>query len=212
MVWTVLVVLLSGSGCSSSKPLQKPVKLIDLFREVITGDFDNSKQVAAEISAGRQLHPSARHVNRVADAKIDNLPADLNGFFVLEESYYEYPGKPADIKPYLFFFSAETDTSIRLIVYQLPADPDKKMIRNDNAALRLDYALLKPSPTFKGARYIYHPAAGTFTTNTSNELGNGMRFTLIETLSKQQLIVMELLEKNGQRLTPYDTPLVYDRK
>jgi len=39
-----------------------------------------------------------------------------------------------------------------------------------------------------------------------------MKFTLIETLGKTRLIVMELLEKEGKRLTPYDTPIIYDRK
>ncbi|MFZ1524470.1 MAG: hypothetical protein WAT22_06605 [Saprospiraceae bacterium] len=38
-----------------------------------------------------------------------------------------------------------------------------------------------------------------------------MKFTLIETISATQLIVMELLEKDGRRLTPYETPIVYDR-
>ena len=50
-----------------------------------------------------------------------------------------------------------------------------------------------------------------FYINAPNDLPNGMKFTLIETISATQLIVMELLEKDGRRLTPYETPIVYDR-
>ena len=60
---------------------EKSNKLIITFQKYITGDFDNSEQVVAEIKAGKQIHPLAIHVNRVASNKIKNLPADFNGFF-----------------------------------------------------------------------------------------------------------------------------------
>jgi hypothetical protein len=69
-----------------------------------------------------------------------------------------------------------------------------------------------PSPTFQGADYSWDAKKKTFSTISVNDLGNGMRFTLSETFTSQSLQVMELLEKNGQRLTPYDTPILYDRK
>lgn len=200
--------------CSNTKKMNNGLRPIDIFREVITGDFDNSRQVAEEQSAGKQVHPLARHVNRVADSKIDGLPQTnlSSSFWIIEESYYEYPGKPLEIKPYLFRFSQGADNTVDLQVFQFPPHFKKEEIKNSNGSLRLNFADLKPSPSFKGATYTYHPENGTFTTNTPNDLGNGMKFTLTETLSKTQLIVMELLEKNGQRLTPYDTPIIYDRK
>ena len=92
----------------------------------------------------------------------------------------------------------------------LPKELDKNTIKNSNANLFFDYNTLTPSPTFKGAIYNYD--GKFFTTNSVNELGNGMRFTLTEKLNLKQLIVMELLEKDGKKLTTYTTPIVYNRE
>jgi hypothetical protein len=201
-------------GCGNNKKLTANMNTIDLFRTIITGDFDNSRQVADEVAAGKQVHPLAKHVNRVADDKITGLPMTNAkfDFWIIEESYYEYPGKPMEAKPYLFNFSQGPRGSVLLKVYQFPPGLKKEDIKNNNPALRLALKDLKPSPTFKGAVYTFHPETETFTTDTPNDLGNGMTFTLTETLSKTQLVVMELLVKDGKRLTPYDTPIVYDRK
>jgi hypothetical protein len=212
--WISLLGVIFLSGCGNNKKLARNMDTIGLFRTIIIGDFDNSRQVADEIAAGKQVHPLAKHVNRIADDKIDGLPPNnaSNGFWIIEESYYEYPGKPIEAKPYLFHFSQGERGTVLLKVYQFPAGLKKEDIKNSNPALRLAFKDLKPSPTFKGAVYTYHPENGTFTTDTPNDLGNGMTFTLTETLSKTQLVVMELLVKDGKRLTPYDTPIVYDRK
>jgi hypothetical protein len=202
------------AACSSTKKVQNNMRAIDIFREVITGDFDNARQVADEIAAGKQVHPSASHINRIADKKIEGLPVEgaNDNFWIIEESYYQYPGKPLEAKPYLFNFSQGEGNTVLLKVYQFPAGIPKEDIKNSNTNLKLPFSELKPSPSFKGATYTYNPEQNTFTTNAPNELGNGMRFTLIETLGKDKLIVMELLEKDGKRLTPYDTPIIYDRK
>jgi hypothetical protein len=202
------------AACSSTKKVQNNMRAIDVFREVITGDFDNARQVADEIAAGKQVHPLASHINRVADGKIEGLPTEgeNDNFWIIEESYYQYPGKPLEAKPYLFNFSQGEGNTVLLKVYQFPAGISKEDIRNNNADLKLPFSELKLSPSFKGAAYTYNPEQNTFTTNAPNELGNGMRFTLIETLGKDKLIVMELLEKDGKRITPYDTPIIYDRK
>ena len=89
---------------SNAASAQKKSVLINRFQEFITGDFDNTAQVVAEIKAGKQIHPLAVHVNRLANDKIKNIPAGLNGFFIIEESYYLADGKPIDLKPYLFLF------------------------------------------------------------------------------------------------------------
>ncbi len=200
------VALLTVGG---SLRAQKPPAL-DLFRTYITGDFDNARQIAQQQKKGTPTHPFARHINRVADDKIRNLPSDLNGFFLLEESYYEYTGKPTDIKPYLFLFQDAGPGRVRLSVFQLPPDIPVTEITNDNPNLSFDYHQLRPSPTFKPAEYELRGRA--FYLNAPNELGNGMRFTLIEKITKNRLEVMELLEKDGQRLTPYDTPIIYGRR
>ncbi len=212
--YLLLIATLFMMGCSNSKKTQTNLRTIDLFRDIITGDFDNSKQVAAEVAAGKQVHPLAKHINRVADSKIEGLAYTntINNFWIIEESYYEYPGKQVDAKPYLFNFLQGKNNTVILKVYQFPASVKKEDIRNSNEMLKLKFSELTLSPTFKGAIYTYNKESGTFTTNAPNDLGNGMKFTLIENLSKDKLVVMELLEKDGRRLTAYDTPIVYDRK
>lgn len=182
-----------------------------LFKHYITGDFDNIRQVEAERASGRQIHPHARHINRVADHKIDGKPQGISGkgFWLIEESYYQWPDKTLEVKPYIFYFSESDENSMRLSVFKYPDTYTAEEIRNDNESLHLSVADLTPSPTFKGA--IYHRKGDTFHTHAPQDLGNGTTFTLIETFEATKLHVMELLEKNGQRLTPYADPIIYDR-
>jgi hypothetical protein len=201
-------------SCCITKPASAKLQPIDLFKQIIVGNFDNSKQVAEEISAGRQKHPLAKHVNREASTRIAGLPDSLNapGFWIVEETYYTWPGKPVELKPFLFYFSPAGKDSVQLRVFQFPASMNKEEIRNDNDSLVLNFQEIKPSPTFRGAYYVYRHSDSSFYTNTSAELGKGMRFTLTETLTPERLTVMELLEKEGKRITAYDTPIVYNRK
>lgn len=185
--------------------------LLNRFKQYITGDFDNAKQVIEELKAGKAIHPLAIHVNRVADSKVINMPANLTGFFLLEESYYLTEGKPTEVKPYLFLFSLVNKGVIHLTTYQLTGYK-KESLRNDNPDLQFDYTSLVPSPTFKGADYRWNEKEKTFSTVSVNELGNQMRFTLSETFTAKTLMVMELLEKDGKSLTAYTTPILYERK
>lgn len=185
--------------------------LLNRFKQYITGDFNNANQVMEELKAGKVIHPLAIHVNRIADNKVINKPANLEGFFLLEESYYLTEGKPSEAKPYLFLFSRVNNDVIHLTTYQLTGYK-KEALRNDNASLQFNYDSLMPSPTFKGADYRWNAKDKTFSTVSVNELGNQMRFTLSETFSAKTLWVMELLEKEGKSLTAYSTPIRYDRK
>jgi hypothetical protein len=182
---------------------------IDLFKRYIVGDFNNQRQVDEEVKNGKQTHPLAIHVNRIFDAKMTNKPK-VNGFWILEESYYTKPGQSiVEDKPYLFLFEAAEDDRIKLTPYTLPKDQPTSWYKNSNPSLTLDFLNLTPSPTFKSAYYIRDN--NEFKLNAPNELPNGMKFTLIETISAEELVVMELLEKDGKSLTPYSTPIVYDR-
>ena len=149
---------------------------------------------------------------RIADGKVRNRPEGMKGFFILEESYYLSEGKPLDRKPYLFLFEPEGSDKVRLTAYQLPGHLKKEDVRNDNDTLSFDYGTLQQSPTFKGAVYDWNPGEKSFSTRAPNELPGGMRFTLIEHFTRDALEVMELLEKDGKRLTPYETPILYRRR
>ncbi len=189
----------------------RSIATFELFKQYITGDFDNIRQVEEERAQGAQIHPHARHVNRVADHKIIGKPKDISGrgFWIIEESYYKWPDKEMEIKPYIFYFSELDDMSMQLQVFQFPNTYTPEEIKNDNPDLKLSIDNLLPSPTFKGA--VYHRDGDTFHTRAPQDLGNGMTFTLIETFEATKLHVMELLEKDGERLTPYTDPIIYDR-
>ncbi len=203
----ILVTLFTFSSCS--KKMQTQLSDFELYKTYIQGDLDNQEQVDAEIKAGKQIHPYAKHVNRLFDSKIKNLPKDYNGFYILEESYYTFPIKPTDIKPYLFWFEKTEQGQIRLHSLQLPKEINKLDLRNDNPKLSIDYKDLKDSPTFKPA--IYTRTDKGFYIKAPVDLPNGMKFTLEETIGKETFEVMELLEKGGKSLTPYSTPIIYKR-
>jgi hypothetical protein len=173
---------------------------LDRYLSYLTGDFDNALQIAAERQAGKQIHPFARHISRIANSKILNLPPDFKGVYVIEESYYHYPGKDTTTKHHLFLFSLTDDQKVLLRV-QTPDELDNKLLRNDNATLQLDFTKLTDIKRFKAKRGYY--------LKSQNDLGNGMSFTLEETIGDGFLEVMELLEKDGKRLIPYDSPLQY---
>jgi hypothetical protein len=101
--WITICCLLTLQGIAKAQ--RTPDELLKIFQQYITGNFDNAHQVAEEMAKGKMIHPFAIHVNRMADNKVSNRPKGLRGFFLLEESYYLFEGKPIDSKPYLFFIS-----------------------------------------------------------------------------------------------------------
>ena len=205
-----IVLLITVLALTQIVYAQKKSALINRFQAFITGDFDNSAQVVAEIKAGKQIHPLAVHVNRLANDKVKNIPNGLNGFFIIEESYYLVDGKPIDLKPYLFLFEEKTGGIVHLTSFQLTG-LKKEEVRNDNLSLQFDFTQLQPSPTFKGADYTWNPSDKTFNTISPNDLGNGMKFTLTEKFTNKQLKVLEQVEKDGKLLTAWKTPIIYLR-
>jgi hypothetical protein len=205
--YLLLVMMVVSISCTPK--IKNQLSDFELYKTYIQGDLDNIEQINAEVKAGKQIHPYAKHVNRLLDAKIKNLPKDYNGFYILEESYYTYPNKPMEEKPYLFWFEKTGKREVKLHSLQIPKNIDKKDLKNDNKKLSLNYADLKDSPTFKPA--IYTRTANGFYIKAPVDLPNGMKFTLEETIGKESFEVMELLEKGGKSMTPYSTPIIYKR-
>jgi hypothetical protein len=206
-VTLLLITTALVSSCSSK--IIRQSSDFELYKSYIQGDLDNLEQINEEIKAGKQIHPYAKHVNRLFDSKIKNLPANYNGFYILEESYYTYPNKAMEVKPYLFWFEKTEKGHIRLHSLQIPNNLDKKNLKNDNKKLFINYSDLVDSPTFKPT--IYTRTKKGFYIKSSIELPNEMKFTLEETIGKDSFEVMELLEKNGKSVTPYTTPIIYKR-
>jgi catechol 2,3-dioxygenase-like lactoylglutathione lyase family enzyme len=186
-------------------------KGVEGMRAILTGNLDNRDQIEQEQIAGKQIHPYAKHITRDFSHRVLNKPANQRGIYLLEESYYQYPDKPLEIKPLLFFIEPLSENDALLHSIEIPASFAKADFINANHSLYVDYADLVESPRFQPASYRMNADGVSFSINHPNDLGNGLKFTLIETLSMEQLSVMELLEKDGQKLTPYDTPLIYKR-
>jgi len=181
----------------------------ELFQKILIGDFDNRNQIALEKAAGKQVHPFAVHINRLFTHRVTGLPEGFEGCYILEESFYTYPNEAVTSKPHLFYIEAYSDDIAQLTPIQIPDAWEVADIRNDNPDFVLNYPDLKPIAWFKPAHY--HKIGNTMHTNSPNELGEGKRFTLIEYFSPNRLDVMELMEENNIRITPYATPIIYER-
>ncbi len=184
--------------------------ILQKFSDILCGSLDNQAQIDAEIANGKQLHPYAKHVTAICDHKIINRPTRHEGMYILEESYYVYPGKEEmELKPLLFYMRSDGKSKALLQSVQIPPHISKEDATNANDALIFDWNELKIRP-FGVAEYTLHEE-GYFTVDHEADMGNGLTFRLIETLSQEGLEVMELVHKNGVKITPYETPIAYKR-
>ena len=203
----LLLIIFLFSSCATKTPTKK-MNDLDLYLSYLTGYFSNLDQVKAEKRKGKQFHPEAKHITGLANAKIDNLPKDFKGQYVIEESYYTVIGKEQIVKNHLFLFSLTDEGKVNLRV-QTPDNIDNKLLTNDNSTLRFDFNKLSDITRFKSADY--QKTERGFYMKNPNDLGKGMKFTLEETIGDGFLDVMELLEKDGKRITTYTTPILYKK-
>ena len=68
---------------------------LDNFVGMMTGHFDNKDQFN-KMQAEGKTYPYAEHVNTICNDKINNLPEDFKGKFVVEESYCERKQRTAN--------------------------------------------------------------------------------------------------------------------
>ena len=95
---------------------------LDNFVGMMTGHFDNKDQFN-KMQAEGKTYPYAEHVNTICNDKINNLPEDFKGKFVVEESYYEINGK-RHASPHLFLIT-EIEQGILLSSYEIPKGEEK---------------------------------------------------------------------------------------
>ena len=82
-------------------------KLEDFINK-LSGTFNNDSQINKEEVIGEVKHPKAKHINGVCNNKIENLQNDFNGYFVIEESYYEQ-GKFKNILLHLWYIKKRVE-------------------------------------------------------------------------------------------------------
>ena len=122
---------------------------LENFVNMMTGHFDNREQFNMMQKEGK-VYSYAEHVNTVCNDKIDNLPKDFTGRFVVEESYYETAGK-RHASPHLFLIT-ENEDGVLLSSYEIPEGEDRNAF--SYASMKnVDYSKLKKSEKFTPALY-----------------------------------------------------------
>lgn len=177
------------------------------FIAILTGNFDNSEQVKDLQAKGITNYPFAEHVNTVCNDKINGLPADFKGIFIVEESYYNTDGK-THASSHLFLFTDEND-GIKLTSYEIPDGYDKSNFTYKELKT-VNYTDLKVSEKFTPA--IYTLKDNVWEGGSISMFSPVLKFTLFERFSEEKLEVSEVMEINGKRTFGYDDPIIYKRK
>ncbi len=184
----------------------------ELFKKVIVGNFNNLEQIEKEKSEGKVIHPIAKHVNKICNDKIENLPKDFKGIFVIEESYYtDVKTNRTNILPHLFLFEEIENGQVKLTSYEIPKGISKKDFTNSNETLKMDYNELEISTKFTPMIYEYKEDEG-FYGKSFSDFGKGMTFLLEETLSENKFEVNEIMKRGDQVLVGFDEPIIYIRE
>lgn len=182
----------------------------EIFQSIITGIFDNKRQIEQEKKNGNLIHPEAMHRNAICNNKISNLPPDFSGIFVIEESYYtDLTTQKKTVLPHLFLFTENKDAHVTLTSYEIPKEYSPADFTNINPSLHLDYKTLTPSKKFAPMTYEYQPES--FYGQSFNELAPSLTLYLEETLTYQTLKVTEILKRGDRVVIGYDGPIIYER-
>lgn len=176
------------------------------FMNILSGNFDNSEQFKTFQENGNLDYPFSQHVNTVCNHKIENLPKDFDGYFLVEESYYTIKGKTHS-SSHLFLFTQETDT-VLLTSYDLPSSFNKSNFTYESID-KLNYNELKESKKFTPA--VYKLINGVWEGGSESMFSPTLKFKLFEKFSNEMLEVSEIMEVNGKRTFGYDDPIIYKR-
>ena len=182
--------------------------VLKVFVENLCGKFNNYDQINDELSKGEVLHPKASHINGVCNHKIKNLPKDFNGYFVIEESYYEQ-GNRKNILPHLFLFTLNDDNKVVLESYELPKGVSQEEFRNDNEDLIMDYNKLAKSEKF--TPMVYNEKNGVFTGESTSMFSPVTKFILKERVENGMLYVSEVFYKGDKKTFGFEDPIVYKK-
>jgi hypothetical protein len=185
------------------------INLIGLFESYIVGNFSNIYQVRNELTQGQQQHPYAQHINRKINHLIKNRPQNETGFYLLEESIYQQDGITT-LKPHIFYFDMNRHGKVVLNSFKHPKNFSIDELKNSNTSLWFDYNELELS-SFKPLTYEFSEEVG-FWGESISVLGEGKVFRLQEVISKDYLEVMEEMSINGNIVTAYKTPIMYEKE
>ncbi|MDO5518787.1 MAG: hypothetical protein Q4F66_14620 [Clostridium sp.] len=184
--------------------------ILNKFINNLCGKFDNSEQIKDQISAGTITHPKSKHINGICNDKIKNLPESFNGYFIIEESYYEN-GNFKNTLPHLFLFTLNEDNKVVLTSYEIPSDIKKEDFRNDNEDLVIDFNTLKKSEKFTPMTYNYNQHSDEFTGESLSFFTPETKFLLKETVKNNTMYVSEVFYKNDKITFGFEDPIIYKK-
>ena len=178
------------------------------FLEMLCGEFDNHEQVAAEITAGVQTHPIAKHIIGKCNDKIIHLPPDFSGCFVIEESYFDLGNQKID-KHYLFLYEMCPGNRVCLSSFNIPEHISKETFVNSNVELSMDYNAIELSPRF--SPLILEKIGEKYEGRNTSVFSEAHIFKFKLEVTKDALYVKEVLEKEGVLVAGYYEPIIYKK-
>ena len=89
---------------------------LDNFVNFLCGEFDNSEQLQDLKSKGIEDYPYARHINYVCNDKMLNVDKEVNGKFLILESYYTINGRTREL-PHFFLITQDNFETIKCLAF-----------------------------------------------------------------------------------------------
>ncbi|MGL5633822.1 MAG: hypothetical protein ACRDDL_01935 [Sarcina sp.] len=182
--------------------------ILEQFINKLCGEFTNVEQIEKEEKEGKVKHPIARHINGICNNKINNLPDNFKGYFIIEESYYTM-GNFKNVLPHLFLFTLNTENKVVLTSYEIPKDFSKEEFRNDNDKICLEYNKLEISKKFNPM--VYEEIEGGFKGESISNFTETTRFELKELITDEVMSVSEAFYKNDKLTFGFVDPIIYKR-
>lgn len=182
---------------------------LERFINYICGSFNNDNQLNEEKAAtGEVRTPAAKHIIGICNDKIKNLPQGFEGYFTIDETYYNHGDKETALH-HLFLYNLNKDNDVVLISYELPNDVDFNDFVNANDKLVIDYSKLELSKKF--APITFEEKDGYFLAESETNFSPEVIFTAIEKIYDGKMYVTEIFRKNGVIVSGSEDPIIYDK-
>ncbi|MDV4149572.1 hypothetical protein R0131_01875 [Clostridium sp. AL.422] len=182
---------------------------LERFINYLSGSFNNDNQIREEkATTGEARTPVAKHIVGICNNKVKNLPKDFNGYFTIDETYYNH-GEHNTALHHLFLYTLNEDEDVVLTSYELPSEIDYNDFVNSNDKLVIDYSNLELSKKF--APIIFEEKDGYFLAESESNFSSEVIFTAIEKVYNGKIYMTEIFRKNGEIVSGSKEPIIYDK-
>ena len=182
---------------------------LNKFISYIEGTFNNDNQIKEEESLNKKIRtPNAKHIIKVCNDKIVNLPEDFKGYFTIDETYYNNGEKETSLH-HLFLYTLNEDNNVVLTSYELPSNIEYKDFINSNDKMEINYNNLKLSDKFNPI--VFEDREEYFLAESKTNFSPEIIFTAIEKVYNGRMYVTEIFKKDGVIVSGSEEPIIYDR-